>query len=379
MKRTRNEALLLATLISTCIALASCGSSGGSGPGDTTPPGIDETSIQDGAMDVSLCIRAEATFDSPMDAGTVNEGTFYLEERTVSGQVDYDAQTRTAGLTPDTLLVANAIYRLLISDAIEDKDGTPLPETVTIDFETGDFDCDGIADYMEPNGDVLTAPSIELNRWYRTLTLCEDDRDYFSFSLEETAKVWINARARHTPGVHWRVTFQTADGVDYYTSTYNPAQGDTTRCRYTFLPGTYAVGVYSVADPMYFLYDFMLGTDEPCPDDDWEDNDFINQAPTITEGTIENLVSCYSDYDWFAVYLEEGETVTVTMDVEDPGPAWVWSVDIYNPDESYLEGELGTSDPMTVNAVAETDGTHYIRTSFVGEGSLYSLDIEITD
>jgi len=361
------------------LLLISCGGDGGSGPGDTTPPEIDETSIQDGATDVSLCIRAEATFDSPMDAGTISESTFYLDDRAVSGQVYYDAQTRTAELTPDTLLAAHTPHTLVVSDEIEDEDGSPLPETVTVDFETGDFDCDGIADYMEPNGDVLTAPSIQLNRWYRTLTLCEDDRDYFRFSLEETAKVWINARARHTPGVQWRVTFQTADGVNYYTSTYNPAQGETTRCRYTFHPGTYAVGVYSVADPMYFLYDLMLETDEPCPDDEWEDNDFVDQAPLVSEGTLENLVACYSDYDWFAIDLGEGETITVTMIVEDPGTGWAWFVDIYDPDETYMVGGGGTNSPVIVSATAETDGIHYIKTFSSPECSLYSLDIEVTE
>ncbi len=361
------------------LLLASCGGDGGSGPDDTTPAGIDELNIQDGATDLSLGSRPEVTFDSPMDGSTITESTLYLEERALDAHVEYDEESRTATLTPDTLLAPNTPHRLVISDDIEEENGTPLPETVTIDFETGDFDCDGISDYMEPNGEVPTAPMIEFDRWYRTLTLCEDDRDYFRFTLTETAKVWINAVARHLPGTQWSVTFRTEEGLNYVMSIANPALTDTTRRRFTFLPGTYGVGVTVSSAPMYFLYDFMINTDEPCDDDAWEDNDFLHEAQPVTPGTIENLRSCYADSDWFSLSLEEGQTITVTMDVESPGAATMWSLAVLDEDELVVESELGSDDPMVVTGEVPADGTYYVAAWYSGEGAHYSLDISIDD
>ena len=113
----------------------------------------------------------------------------------------------------------------------------------------------------------------------------------------------------------WQIYWANANG-DYYTTLGTSFEtGDSSASfQYSFLPGTYYVAVWKYyVDHHYVVYDLRLETSEPCPDDAYEDNDFRYDATPMIPGQYDSLRACYLDADYFAVEVESGQTLTVTM------------------------------------------------------------------
>ena len=81
---------------------------------DATPPTVTSVAPQDGATDVALDARAEATFSEDMDPSTIDASTFTLTNEgtgsPVAATVAYDAAARKATLTPTTQLETGSTY-----------------------------------------------------------------------------------------------------------------------------------------------------------------------------------------------------------------------------------------------------------------------------
>jgi hypothetical protein len=377
----RTIALCLLVLTPLALALTACtsGSDGGPGPGDTLPPGISQISIEDGATGVGLVERIEVTFSEPIDEATVNDATFGVNERSVAGYVEYDAATRTASFTPDTLYAAESPYELFMTDDVTDEAGNPMT-AFTRSFETGPLDCGHLDDRFEPNDQLSEAAPIELDRRYRMLTLCQTDEDKYAFTVDEALKVRLHEWMKHSDEGENNVkrSFLRSDGDEYVSANWEPGTGDSAASfRYTFPAGTYYLEVDSSDEPVYTLYEFTLATESPCPDDEYEENDFLDEAVLITPGTITGLRACWQDRDFFAIDMTAGQLLSVIVT---SGPnAGSRYFQFYDPLGGLAGGSVGDSNPFQAWGEATETGTHFFMIRFYKDDVEYDIDVEVID
>ncbi len=372
--------LVAVFLMLTAVALVSCGGSSGTGPApDVTAPTVTQMSITDGETDVGLVERFDVTFSEPMDAATINDTTFVVAGRSATGYVEYDAESRTASFLPDTLLAVETSHTLILSDDVTDEAGNHY-EGSTTSFVTGALTCDNLLDHLEPDNDIVQATAIGLDEWVRTLTQCDGrtDYDYFQFTLDDTAKVHARAALRYCiDDLGWVTEFRRADGEFYVNSGTAGSPGDVRGWYYTFGPGTYWVSVHATdPDPWGFaLYDFMLETDEPCRDDAFEDNDFIEDSKQVQPNHDYELVGCMVDADWFWVDLTAGQTLTVTVTTDDP--PMNRRLRLYDTSQAQVAFYNGTDNPVSVSYTATQSGTHRFMTRFWEDGTAYEMNVVV--
>ncbi len=369
--------LMCAALLATVALLSSCSSdSGGPGPGDTTPPTITQRSIADGATDIGLIERIEITFSEAMDPATINDTTFVVGGRAPRGLVEYDPDSHTAFYTPDTLYATETWHNLVIADDVADEAGNTLGEPDTTSFETGILDCEHLADCFEPNGSAPEGAAVETDHWYRTLCVCGDDDDYYQFSLDDTATVTIKTLIKHADeGEDWGMHFLRANGDQYATLGTGAYQGGEIQFHFSFFPGTYVVRIFGHDDPIYVLYDLTLETSAPCREDEYEDNDFFDEAQPITPGSNPDLRGCYLDADFYTFDVEAGQTVTITAMQHEHG-GWEHSrLKIYDP-SGWVNSQDSDANPSSLQKTMDESGTCTIMVQFWTDLD-YDLDITI--
>jgi hypothetical protein len=382
MNRTRALGLLI--LLPVALALTSCTSSsdgdgnGGPGPGDTTPPEATQIGIQDGATGVGLIERIEVTFSEAMAESTINAATFGVNERSVGGYVEYDADTRTASFLPDTLYAPESPHEFFVTEDVTDEAGNPIA-AFSRSFETGPLDSGHLRDYLEPNDEFAESRSIEIGRWYRTLATWKDDggeadSDWFQFTLDEAARVYIQTPIIYADDMNWVRGFYRMDGEEYVSAGSGVDPGDSVDWYFTLAPGTYLAEAHQ-GYPGHVLYDLRLTTGPPCDDDPFEDNDFLDEAAEITEGLLTDLRACRNDKDHYWIDLTAGETLTVTLEAQ--GSAGTRRIRIYDPQLAQVGYYNGTANPVTVEVQATQSGPHFIRVLFWADGLDYELDVSV--
>lgn len=104
---------------------------------DPEAPTIFSASPEDGENDVARNTIVTVTFNQAMNAQTINNATFTLENATesVNGTVEYSGTT--ASFTPDTLLDAQTVYTVKISTEAENTTGVSIAANTEWDFTTG--------------------------------------------------------------------------------------------------------------------------------------------------------------------------------------------------------------------------------------------------
>jgi len=359
--------------------LSSCSSSGDGGPGppDTTPPTITSVSPADGADDVGLIERVEISFSEPMDPSTINDGTITVAGRARSGIVGYDEATRTATVIPDTLYPDETEHTITVTRDVTDEAGNRLTAASATTFETGVLDCEHLEDYLEPNGEIAEAATIETDVIYPTLSTCADDEDFYEFTLTGAAKVTIRCGMRTSDDENWLMQFLRADGEDYIWRSTAATQGQIRELPRSFLPGTYCARILCQDDADYILYDFELATSDPCEDDPYEDNDFLDEAPPVTPGTLDDLRGCGHDYDYFAIDLEAGETMTVTYASEPFEGSLNRRFRIQDPSGDVLIQSQEWEDELTLETTATETGTYYVSAKYWTEAQAVEYRIVI--
>ncbi|MCK4409874.1 MAG: Ig-like domain-containing protein [Candidatus Eisenbacteria sp.] len=369
-------------LVASFALLASCGTDPETGPSppDTTRPVVNHVSMPDGEEDAGLVDRIVVTFSEKMDASSITPSTMFVSGRAPKGHIGYDEASRTAAFTPDTLYAAETWHVFVVGDSVADLAGNPLvPDTTA--FRTGAFDCEHLADHMEPNNSIAAAAPIELERTYRTLTGCGSDTDFYRFTLDHTAKVIPLASYRHAVSELCHLFIRRADGGHYSHSYSCVDSGDSLLGRsFTLMPGTYLLEAVSQDGyDDYVVYDIRLNTADPCSDDAYEDNDFFDEAVHMAPGTYEDLRGCRLDGDYYAVEADAGETITVTVAADTSGIV-MKRVGIYGPSEDELVSYWDSfHNPVTVDAAASESGTHYILVRFWSDGIVYDMNINLTN
>ena len=173
--------------------LPGCGDDGGGGT-DATPPGITQTSPQDGAVDTNLNPLIQVWFDQDLNAATVDSAAFHVEGAE-SYRVEYVDSLEVINLYLKQILEPESTYTVVVTTAIENTAGNAMLSDFGFSFTTGTLDQDHLIDYMEPNNDMESAMELELDKTYTVLASCggsEDEVDFFKFTLTDTAKVTLS-------------------------------------------------------------------------------------------------------------------------------------------------------------------------------------------
>jgi len=301
--------------------------------------------------------------------------------------VEYDGGEKKATVYLDTILGAETAYQVMVSSHVMDSHGNNIAGDHTTSFTTGPFDCEHLRDMFEPNDEAALAPHLEFDKTYALLSSCgsEERNDVFEFTLTSAADVLVSTEAAYvdTEYIAWQMYFERANG-DLYAgigTSFRPNRR-TPSHNHTFLPGTYYIHLWKAYNDHHVaVYHLTLETSAPCPDDAYEDNDFIDQAVPMTPGTIEDLIGCDSDGDFFSTYLGEGQTLTVAA-TEVTTHDDTRMLEIFGPDHSRLTGHVSHQDPIE-NPIVETwtateAGTYYFWVYWTGNPVVYDLSVDVT-
>jgi hypothetical protein len=105
---------------------------------DTTPPVITAQSPAPGATNVPVGTNVTVTFNKPMDATTINNSTFQLQDNSsnvVAAVVTYTGGVAT--LTPNAPLMSTTQYTVTVAGTVADMNGNQLGTNATWTFTTG--------------------------------------------------------------------------------------------------------------------------------------------------------------------------------------------------------------------------------------------------
>jgi hypothetical protein len=371
--------LLIVAVVALCV-FAGCGDD--ESPKDTGVPTVVNTSPVDGATDVSPYPIVQVWFSEAMDPATIDTLTFYVTGLRAHS-VAYDDAAHKATLYPAKLAEAGTEYDVHVEAGVEDADGNAIGDDVVFAFTTGERDCAHLSDRFEPNDVIASATPVELDLAYPGLTSCGDGErsDVYRFTLTEARKVKVLTQAIcvDTTYANWHINFEREDGLYFVTmGTSVSSSGGTPTHYYTFLPGTYWVDIgknkYGAG---LVLYHLTLQTLEPAEDDDYEDNDFPDEAKPIAAGLLENLRGAYVDADYFSIDLAAGDSLGVTA-TEVTSTGATRRLVIVDPSGAWRREETNSDNPIVVGWRTNATGKHLIKTRWWSDGVIYDLNVEVT-
>ncbi len=163
---------------------------------DTTAPTVGSVSPADGATGVSPTSNVTATFSEAMNASTLSGQSLTLSKdgSSVSAQVSYDQNSRTATLDPAGDLQAGATYDAKITTSVKDSAGNALAQEKTWSFKVEPATVAGVTIApnpldLSPTDPLFCSPRQEYltvtnktpdNVTFAAVTITGNDATYFS-------------------------------------------------------------------------------------------------------------------------------------------------------------------------------------------------------
>jgi hypothetical protein len=110
-------------------------------PIDPVPPEVVACLPPDGWIQVPRMSVVQLWFSEPVDAVSVGPASISLTSGHALADVDYEVSEDELGqglveLRPRLPLIGGVIYQLLVTTAVTDRVGNPLPQPVRISFRT---------------------------------------------------------------------------------------------------------------------------------------------------------------------------------------------------------------------------------------------------
>ena len=392
--------LALSFILLLVVTLVSCGKDDNDkvidpGDGDTPidssdveRPVVVNTTPDDSTTGQTLLQSVSFTFSEPMESSSITDSTLFAVGQTPVLNVHYDEHSQTATLTPDSSLYAPQTWHtIVVTEGATDVAGNPVwPDTLV--FQTGAMNCDNVADPLEPNEEIAEAALVDVGHNYQLLTACGGGKDTYEFIVDQTAKITVSTFIRHAPldtsenGPCWQIYFMRADGKYYSTLGTRASPGLTQEFAFSFNPGTYYCEIFpydTLAPGDYIVYDLEISASDACMDDEYEDNDFIDEAAPITAGTHTGLTGCYLDADHYSIEMTAGQTLTVTMDATFQPDDWEHRRMGIAPPAGDAFYYSGLDNPQIGQVTATADGTAKINIMFWEDSVEYTLDILLAD
>ena len=346
------------------------------------PPAVILTSPADQATDVSPFPTIEVWFSDAMDVASIDTPNFHIDGVS-SRAIFYDTVERAAILYPAAILGELRQYEVHVGAGVKDDLGIPMGQEVAFSFTTGPMDCGHLADRYEPNDEIASAAPISSDGFYPGLTSCggSERLDFYTFTLTQPqkVKVTIEAADADTEQVAWAINFERQDGSAYSSMGTSLGAGQHCSIYHTFLPGTYwlKTGKYN-ADSHIVAYHLVLEELPPAPDDQYEDNDFFDQATPIQTGLYQGLRGAYVDADYYAIALAAGQTLTVTV-TEVTSTGTTRRLAILDPDEVVRTGHTDQVNPAVESWTAATTGTYRMEVRWWQDNVIYDMNVQVED
>lgn len=128
-------------------------------------------------------------------------------------------------------------------------------------------------------------------------------------------------------------------------------------------------------------YNMSVVIDEA--DDIFEPNDVYADAAAIAEGNFTDLISRTGDYDWYYIYLRDGDIVNISLnyfaEFQEEGDPNDLELDLLFNDQS-LAARSHTLQNESINYVVEETGSYFIVTHLiVGYSNYYNLTINVIE
>ena len=375
--------LALVLLGPAALVLTGCSDNDSGGPAADRLT-VTQTHPADKAVDVNLNPLIQVWFNQALDEASVVEDCIRVEGAETE-RVEYEEASHCVCLYLENLLEPDSTYGVVVEQSISNPEGETMASDASFEFTTGTVDCEHLVDYLEPNDDILSAPDIDIDTRYTCLSSCGGNErvDFYRFTVE--SPVQIRAYAGHSfswgDTVDFIVNLLRLDG-EYYNiihsrlATHWGINND-----FTFYPGTYLVEVGNPYDDGKMLVYYLVLTSRPaCEDDVYEDNDFIDEAAPVSPGLLEDLTGCVNDRDFFALEINEGETLTGVLTQVTDILAGRY-LKIFGPDgvEVASESFYGRQEPITTYWTAVETGIHYVCVRWHNYGIKYDLDITVSD
>ncbi|HVP58878.1 MAG TPA: Ig-like domain-containing protein [bacterium] len=357
-----------------------CGDNGGTSQ-DKKAPTVIATAPADGATDVSPCPVVSVTFSEAMDPASIDTLAFHVDG-VQAYSVAYDAAQHKATFFPKGFLEPATTYTAHVDTSVTDANSNAMEHAVAFHFTTGPLDCEHIRDRFEPNDSIAAATPVELATDYPCLTSCggAERTDWYRFTVTQTKKIEVTtvAASPDTDRISWKINFRRADGKDYCTMGTSVHPGwSVPSFFYTFMPGTYWVETgKSYDDSHLVMYHLQMRTLDPAPDDEFEDNDFPDEAAPITAGLHEGLRGAYVDADYYSINLTAGQTMTVTA-TEITSTGTTRRLQITRADGGVYTSHTDTVNPSVESWTATETGTYLICVRFWTDNVIYNLNVEV--
>lgn len=133
------------------------------GPGDRTPPAILETDPADGATGVAPMLAITVRFDEPVLVSEPADGLTLLDEagQPVPGTVEVDGDTLRFVPANDLALLGS--YTAVVTPAITDLAGTPLPSEHRVHLSVRDGIWDALATPLEHSPAYVSHPDVAMD------------------------------------------------------------------------------------------------------------------------------------------------------------------------------------------------------------------------
>ena len=189
------------------------------------------------------------------------------------------------------------------------RNGYTLRVTVT---ENMNQDCaeDGFEDNDRPEQAAAIVP-----RTFEGLAICPGDPDLFKVRVERGERLRVALTFSHAAG-DLDLGILTPDGGDTVARADSRDDNEEVTTETLERGGDYIIVVHGATDATENTYDMeveKLGTPPQCEDDTNEPNDSRTTARTVAPGIIENLHVCPGDEDWYAVALNAGDDIRVSI------------------------------------------------------------------
>ncbi len=105
-------------------------------------------------------------------------------------------------------------------------------------------------------------------------------------------------------------------------------------------------------------------------------NDEMDRAYPLGEGVFENLIVRSTSRDWYVVYLQQGELLTVSIYFQQS----IGDIDLFLYDQvgALLNSSYSPTDNESTSIVASYDGYHYIKVELFGSSTVNSYILNVT-